>query len=145
MVWMHSSIMHVIRRSACVNKMVAWCQIYYRTAAIKLLAHWGRVTYICVSKLTVIGSDNGLSPERRQTIIWTNAGILLIGTPETNLGEILSEIHTFSFKKMHLKTSSAKWRPFCLGLNVLNHIWERVGSRRDVGFCVRGGFVLSTW
>ena len=26
------------------------------------LTHWGRVTHICVSKLIVIGSDNGLSP-----------------------------------------------------------------------------------
>ena len=41
------------------------------------LTHWGRVTHICVSKLTIIGSDNGLSPGRRQAIIWTNAGILL--------------------------------------------------------------------
>ena len=24
--------------------------------------HWGRVTHICVNKLTIIGSDNGLSP-----------------------------------------------------------------------------------
>ena len=40
--------------------------------------HWGRVTHICVSKLTTIGSDNGLSPGQRQAIIWTNAGILLI-------------------------------------------------------------------
>ena len=42
------------------------------------LTHWGRVTHICVSKLTIIGSDNGLSPGRRQAIIWTYAGILLI-------------------------------------------------------------------
>ena len=33
--------------------------------------HWGRVMHICVGKLTIIGSDNGLSPERRQAIIWT--------------------------------------------------------------------------
>ena len=37
--------------------------------------HWGRVTHICVSELTIIGSDNGLSPGRRQTIIWNNAGL----------------------------------------------------------------------
>ena len=85
-----------------------------------LLTHWGRVTHICVSKLTVIGSDNGLSPGRRQAIISTNAGILLIGPLGTNFSEILIEIHTFSFKKMHLKVSSGKWRPSCLGLNVLN-------------------------
>ena len=33
------------------------------------ITHWGRVTHICVSKLTIIGSDNGLSPERRQANI----------------------------------------------------------------------------
>ena len=89
------------------------------------LTHGGRVTHICVSKLTIIGSDNGLSPERRQAIIWTNAGIVLIRTLGTNFSEISSEIHTFSFKKMHLKMSSAKWRPFCLGLNALK---QRRGS-----------------
>ena len=82
------------------------------------------MTHICVGKLTIIGSDNGLSPGRCQAIIWTNAGILLIGLLGTNLSEILIEIDTFSFKKMHLKMSSAKCRPFCLGLNVLTH-WGR--------------------
>ena len=81
--------------------------------------YWGRVMHICVSKLTIIGSDNGLSPGRRQAIVWTNDGILLTGTLGTNLSEILSKINTFSFKKMHLKMTSVKWRPFCLGLNVL--------------------------
>ena len=85
----------------------------------KHLTHWGRVTHICVSKLTIIGSDNGLSPGRRQAIIWTNAGILLIGPLGTNFSEILIGIKTFSFTKMHLKMSSAIWCPFCLGLNVL--------------------------
>ena len=83
------------------------------------LTHWGRVTHICVVKMTIIGSVNGLSPGRRQAIIWTNAGILLIGPLGTNFIEILIGIQTFSFKKVHLKMSSAKWRPFCLGLNVL--------------------------
>ena len=78
------------------------------------------MTHICVSNLTIIGSDNGLSPGRRQAIVWTNAGILLIGPLATNFNEILIEIHTFSFKKMHSKISSGKWRLFCLGLNVLN-------------------------
>ena len=84
-----------------------------------LLTHWGRETHICVGKLTIIASDNGLSPERRQVIIWTNAGILLIGPLGTNVSEISIGIQTFSFKKMQLNMSSAKWRPFCLGLNVL--------------------------
>ena len=55
-----------------------------------------------------------------QAIIWTNALILLIGTSGTNSSEILIEIHTLSFKKMHLKMSSGKWQPFCHGRNVLN-------------------------
>ena len=84
-----------------------------------VLTHWGWVTHICISKLTNIGSDNGLLPGRHQAIIWTNDGILLIRTLGTNFSEILSAIHTFSFKKMHLKMSSGKWQSFCLGLNVL--------------------------
>ena len=84
-----------------------------------MLTHWGRVTHICVSRLTITGSDNGLSPGRRQAIIWTNAGILLIGPLGTNFSENLIAILTFSFTKMRLKVSSANWWPFCLGLNVL--------------------------
>ena len=83
------------------------------------LTHWGRATHICARKLTIIGSDNGLSPGRRQAITWTNDGILLIGPLETKFREIWSKIRKFSLKKMHLKSSSVKWRPFYLGLNVL--------------------------
>ena len=57
---------------------------------------------ICLSKPNPIGSDNGLSPGRPQAIIWTSARLLLIGPMETNFSEILIEIQTFSFKKMHL-------------------------------------------
>ena len=52
----------------------------------------------CISKLTIIGSYNGLSPSRRQAIIWTNAEILLIRPSGANFSEILIEIDTFSFK-----------------------------------------------
>ena len=86
---------------------------------IQYFTRWGRVTHICVGNLTIIGADNGLSPGRRQAIIWNNAGILLNGPWGTNFCEILIGIQTFSFKKMHLKMSSAKWRRLCLGLNVL--------------------------
>ena len=77
------------------------------------------MTRICISKLTIMGSDNGLSPSRHQAIIWTNAGILLIGPLGTNFSEILIKVYTFSFTKMHLKMTSGKWRPFGLDLNVL--------------------------
>ena len=83
------------------------------------LTHWSGVTHICASEVTIIGSDYGLLSGRRQAIIWTNDVILLIGPLGTNFSEILIEIQTFSLKKMHLKMSSAKWRPFCLGLIVL--------------------------
>ena len=59
------------------------------------LTHWGRVTHIWVSKPNIIDSDNGLSPGRRQVIIGTNDGILLIGPLGTYLSEILIEIYTF--------------------------------------------------
>ena len=94
-------------------------QVTISTSAGILLTHWGRVTHICVSNLTIIVPDNGLSPDRRQANIWTNTRMLVIRTLGTNFSEILSEIHIFSFKKMHLKMSSAKWWPICLGLNVL--------------------------
>ena len=71
---------------------------------------------MCVGNLTIICSDNGFSPGRRQAIIRTNTGLLLTVPLGPNFGEILIEIHTFSFKKMHLNMSSGKWRLFCLAL-----------------------------
>ena len=83
------------------------------------LTHWGRVTHICIGNLTIIGSDNGLSLGRRQAITWTNVWILVIGPLGTNFSEVLIEIFTFSFKKIHLKMSSRKMsaifsRPQCV-------------------------------
>ena len=73
-----------------------------RHSVVSCITHWGRMMHIWVSKVTTIGSDNGLSPDRSQTIIWTNTGILLIGPLGTNLNE------------------SANWRQFCLGLKVVS-------------------------
>ena len=92
------------------------------------------MTHICVSKLTIIASDNGLSPGRRQAIIWTNAGILLIGSLGTNFNEILIQIHIISFKKMHLKMSSGKQQPSCLGLNVLTLLDSQASVFHNEGF-----------
>ena len=63
------------------------------------LTHCDRVMHICVGKLNIIGLDNGLSPGRRQTIIWINDGILLIGPLGTNLSEILVRFKHFHYKK----------------------------------------------
>ena len=89
---------------------------------LSLLTRWGRVTHTCVDKLTIIGSDNGLSPDRRQAIIWTNAGLLSIGSLRTYFNENLIKIQQFSLMKMHVKMSSAKLRPSCPGLNVLKRL-----------------------
>ena len=72
-----------------------------------LIAHWGLVTHICVSKLTPIVSNNGLALsepkleychlELRNKLQWN-----------------LKRNSCISFKKSHL--SSAKRRQFCLGL-----------------------------
>ena len=90
-----------------------------RDEHVHILTHWGRVTNICVSNLTINGSDNGLSLSQCQAIIWTNVGILLIGPLGKNFS--LGELLTFSFEKMLLKASSSKWRPCCLGHSVLMH------------------------
>ena len=84
-----------------------------------VLTHWGRLMHMCVSTLTIIGSDNGLSPARHLAIIWTNDWILIIGPWGTNFNEILIKIQQSSSKKMALNMSSVKWQTFCLGLNVL--------------------------
>ena len=101
--WRH----HVIKLSYVID----WTKIRNK----HLLPHWGRVTHICVGNITtIIGSENGLSPR-----------IYLIGPLGRDVSEILIESITFLLKKMHLKVSSAKRRPYCLGLNVssLASVW----------------------
>ena len=68
------------------------------------LTHWGPVMHICVSKLTINGSNNYLSPDRRQAIIWTNAGILLIGPLRTNFSEISIS------KFVHIHSRKCMWK-----------------------------------
>ena len=96
--------------------------LYHASRYFDFLTHWGRVAHICVNNLTIIASDNGVSRSRCQAIIWTSAGIFLIGSIGTNFSEILFEMHSFSFSKMHLKRSSAKMtailsRPQCVNNN----------------------------
>ena len=91
------------------------------------LTHWRRMTHICVSELSITGSDNGWSPCQHQAITWTNAGILLIRTQGIYFSEILSGIHTFSFTKMHFKMSPAKVQQLYIGLTVSTcHIQNHV-------------------
>ena len=54
-------------------KVMAWCSKYILFFKITFecqgLTHWGQVTYVCVNKLNIIGSDNGLAPGQHQAII----------------------------------------------------------------------------
>ena len=85
------------------------------------LTHWGRVTHICFRKLTIIGSDNGLSPGRRPAIIWTNTEYCQLDPWEQTSVK-------FSVKFIYFHWENAfenvvhKWRPFCFGLNVLSNM-----------------------
>ena len=88
----------------------------YASPSFSMLTQWGRVTHICVSKLSILGSDNGLSPT-------TNAEMLLSWPLGTNFSEILIDINTFSFKKMYLKMSSGKLRPFVSASMCFNGNW----------------------
>ena len=85
------------------------------------ITHWCWVTQICISKLIIIVFVNGLSPSWCQAFIWTNATILLIWSLGTNFSEILSEIRTFSFKKIHFNISSVKWQQLCFSLTVFSY------------------------
>ena len=115
----------------CFWKNVWWYPAPSSSAAYHIYASMNWVS---------IGSDNGLSPVRRQAVIETNAGILLIGTLGTNFSEILIEILTFSFKKMRLRVSSAKRRPFYLGLNVPV---TKLITKLNVSSFILGWFVSS--
>ena len=84
-----------IKQNICPMSLV------FKIPTISLNAPWLSV-YTLPSDaydLTINGSDNGLSPDRRQAIIWTNAIILLIRTLGTKFIQILSEMNTFYPRK----------------------------------------------
>ena len=114
-------------------KMITWWE------HIVFLTHWGRVTHICVSKLTIIGSDNGLSPDRRQAITWTNAG-LLFWTLRNKLQWNLNRnskifIQENAFECVVCETAAILSRPQCVNklmttawhgntFRISGHVWD---------------------
>ena len=76
------------------------------------------MTHIFVDNLTIIGSDNGLSPGRRQAIIWTNDVILWIRPLGTNFSEILIDsnilIQENAFECVVCETATILSRPQCI-------------------------------
>ena len=83
------------------------------------LSHWGRVTHICASKLSHLWF-------RQWLVAWTAASHYPNQCRNIVNWTISIEIDTFSCKKMHLKMSSGKWRPFCLDLNVLTTLTHTI-------------------
>ena len=83
------------------------------------LNHCGRMTHICISKLIIIGSDNGLSPNRRQAIVRTKAGLLLIdNTFQCNWNWNSNVfIHENVFENVVWKVAAIWSRPQCVELN----------------------------
>ena len=75
--------------------------------------------HICINNLIIIGSDYGLSPGRRQAIIWTNAGILLTEQLGINFWEILIDLKQIfnqedAFEKVFCKMAAILSRPKCV-------------------------------
>ena len=88
---------------------------------------------ICVYKLTMIGSDNGMSPGRRQAIIWTNAGILLIGPlGKTPVKSFFNQnLYIFIEENIVWKMAAILSRPQCVKSQPLryacNMLWSWFG------------------
>ena len=110
-----------------------------------ILNHWGRVTRICVSELTIIGPDNGSLPGRSQTITWTNVVLLLIAPLGTM--EFESNIHTFRLKKYIWKRclphGSFLSRPQCVIHESAGPI--HISSQNGHNFVCRCRYLLQRW
>ena len=91
---------------------------FLEEAVMFALTHWSRVRHICVNKLAIIDSSNDSSPGQRQAIIWTKAGILVIGPLETNFSDILIEIQIFiqgnAFENVVFEIAAVLSRPQCV-------------------------------
>ena len=91
---------YTVKITSIISAMGRW---------LKPLHYWGRARHICVSYLKTTGSDNGLSPDRHQSVVWTNDRILSVGPLEINFHEISFEIRICTFKTMHLKMPSFRF------------------------------------
>ena len=92
----------------CFCRLLSWISNCYHDYTS--LTHWGRVTHRCISKLNTIDSDNGLSPGRRQAIIWTNAGTLLIGPLGKNpLENVVVKLTAILSRPQCVKSASHKY------------------------------------
>ena len=117
---------------------------WFNMSIRKTLTHCGIVKHICVNKLTIIGSDNGLSPGRCQAIIWTNAAILLIVPLVTNFSESQSKFKHFhwknTFEVVICEILSISHRPQCVNTAVTLYFrcaFSAVSSMPSIFFTAR--------
>ena len=91
-----------------------------------------------------VGLGNGLSPIRHQAITWTIAGLSSIGLLGTNFSEIRIRIPSFSFKKMHLKLSSAKMAAILSRGRWVQKDWDDVMLSLHSRWLLSSGHVYSS-
>ena len=133
----------------CLRMGKAQCILYRRYTTVQHNAFNSSplVLLYASANWVSIGSDKGLSPVRRQAITWTNADVL----SETKFREIRIKIQNVYFTKIHLKMSSAKWRPFCPGGDDLKDTDEQLSTKKskylptrvNTGTCLPGDTIAS--
>ena len=77
------------------------------------------MTHIRVGKITIIGSNNRLSPGRHLVIIWINVGISLIGPLRTKFSEILIFVQENVFKNVTCELASILFPSQCVKFRIL--------------------------
>ena len=73
------------------------------------------MTHICISKLTIIGSNYGLAPSRYLNQCWN----IVCWTPGNKLQWNLNRNLYIFIKENPFENVIWKWRPYCLGLDEL--------------------------
>ena len=109
---------------------------------VRKLTRWGRVTHICVGKLTIIGSDNGLSPGRYSHYLnqcWNIVNWTLRNKFQWNFNR---NSNIFIYEN-RMKISSAKWRSFCPCLNVLTHYFRWLNAKEANPQCTEAASLVS--
>ena len=94
------------------------CKVYFQAnmrRTLNGLTHWGRVMHICISKLTIIGSENGLVTSHYLNQWWNIVNRTLGNKLQWNLNQNLYIL----IQGNALENVVWKWRPFCLSFNEL--------------------------
>ena len=98
---------------------MAACDFFYSSMIHLLcsLTYWGQV-----SKLSIIDSDNCLSPCRYQVIKPNQWWNIVNWTPRNKLQWNI-DLNSYNFiQENAFQNVVYKWQPYCLGLNVLNRV-----------------------